>query len=345
MFDMGNRMLIFTTKRIIVFFILFSIYTALVAQPQELSAIQWQPIERGMEMAAKYKRPLFIDAYTHWCGWCKKMDKEVFQNQQIINYINNNYIPVKYNAENQDTITINNKVYKDTTINKRHIHQLSIALLDGRFSYPTLVYIDREGRKYSVPGYSKAKGLWPRLAYYAEDVYKSGISYENYKQQFDKVFPDGYNTTKSVKDTLINWINFEDAIKKNTENPKKIIVDFYYPYSITGKLMQQITYNNSVIADYINKNFYAARLDVTTKRKIQLDKVYVNTGESHQFHQLAIQLLQGNMYFPSIVFIDENNTQFFTVRAFQEASQLNKMLQFIGTNKYKEMSWNDYQKK
>ena len=34
-------------------------------------------------------RKYFIDVYTDWCGWCKKMDKDTFQNPEVAAYMAN----------------------------------------------------------------------------------------------------------------------------------------------------------------------------------------------------------------------------------------------------------------
>ena len=54
------------------------------------------------------KKKVFIDLYTNWCGWCKRMDLTTFSDPVIVNYIKNNYYTVKFDGETKDTIVFNN---------------------------------------------------------------------------------------------------------------------------------------------------------------------------------------------------------------------------------------------
>ena len=41
--------------------------------------IKWMSWEEALEKSKKTKRKIFVDIYTDWCGWCKKMDKSHLQ--------------------------------------------------------------------------------------------------------------------------------------------------------------------------------------------------------------------------------------------------------------------------
>ncbi len=58
---------------------------------------QWEEV---LKRAKKENKLLFVDFYTDWCGWCKKMDKEVFSIQEVGNYYNQEFINLKIDAEN-----------------------------------------------------------------------------------------------------------------------------------------------------------------------------------------------------------------------------------------------------
>ena len=52
-------------------------------------------------------KKVFIDLYTSWCGWCKRMDATTFKQRAIVEYMNQKYYAVKFDAETRDTINFN----------------------------------------------------------------------------------------------------------------------------------------------------------------------------------------------------------------------------------------------
>jgi thioredoxin-related protein len=60
--------------KFLVLFIL-SISFSLTLPAQE-AKIEWLDFETAVVKMKTHPKKMFIDMYTDWCGWCKKMDKE-----------------------------------------------------------------------------------------------------------------------------------------------------------------------------------------------------------------------------------------------------------------------------
>ena len=65
----------------------------------------------------------------------------------------------------------------------------------------------------------------------------------------------------------IEWLKFEEAVAKNQENPKMILVDVYTDWCGWCKKMDKETFTDSTVINYINGEFYAVKLNAEdTKR-------------------------------------------------------------------------------
>ena len=135
------------------------------------SPIKWLTIEQADSLFEKNPKPMLIDVYTDWCGWCKYMMKTTFANKGIAGYINTNFYPVRFNAETFDTITYQGKTYVNPGKGgAKPKHDLAKYLLNGRFSFLTIVYTDRKRHLYQIPGYMEIKDIEPLLVYFSEDI-------------------------------------------------------------------------------------------------------------------------------------------------------------------------------
>jgi len=75
---------------------MFAFITA--ASFSQKSDVKWYSIQEVEKLLKQSPRPVFVDTYTDWCGWCKKMDQETFSHSVIADILNNRFYPVKFNA-------------------------------------------------------------------------------------------------------------------------------------------------------------------------------------------------------------------------------------------------------
>jgi thioredoxin-related protein len=147
--------------------------------------INWITIEEAYKNNAIKPKKTIIDVYTGWCGFCKVMDKNTFTNPEVIKYINENYYAVKLDAETQRDIKVGTAVYKFDAQNKAN--QAAIALLGGKMTYPSIVYLDE---KFSMiqpmPGYLDAKAFHEVITYFGGNFHK--------KEDFEKYKAKTYKT-------------------------------------------------------------------------------------------------------------------------------------------------------
>ncbi len=136
----------------------------------EIAPLKQYSINEIRQLSAQKPKKLVIDVYTDWCTWCKKMDKTTYQNEGIIQQINEDFYFVKLNAETRDSIFFDNKIF--TFQNKYKANEFAVALLNGQMSYPSTVFLDEKlGLLTVVPGYLTPKDLSPILKYFGKDFH------------------------------------------------------------------------------------------------------------------------------------------------------------------------------
>ena len=136
--------------------------------------INWMTFQEAVKLNETTPKKIFIDVYTDWCGWCKRMDQTTFQNQEVVAYMNENFYAVKLDAEMSDTIVFSGYTFVNEggKNGRKGTHQLAAALLQGKMSYPSYVFMNEKNQLITVaPGYMEAKDFLPVLKYIGSDAY------------------------------------------------------------------------------------------------------------------------------------------------------------------------------
>lgn len=147
--------------------------------------INWMTWEEAIVASKEEPKKFFVDVYTQWCGWCKKMDASTFQAPEIIEYINEHYYAIKFDAESKDDIEIKDHVYRYTRYGKRGYHQLAAEITRGQLSFPTIVFLDeRMNLIQPIPGFRDVESLEMILHYFAEDHHIS-TPWKTYSKRYN----------------------------------------------------------------------------------------------------------------------------------------------------------------
>lgn len=146
--------------------------------------IQWLSIEQANLKMKEDPRPVIIDLYAKWCYWCKVMDKKTYNNQKVVEYINQKFYPVKLDAETKERIQWRNREFdynKDVNMN-----EFSLFLTNGQLSFPTtVIYTSANEAPATVPGFMSPDEIEPILKYFGEKHYKTQ-TFQDFLKGFKK---------------------------------------------------------------------------------------------------------------------------------------------------------------
>lgn len=176
------RIKITEMKKIFLFIASISLSGNCFAQQKTTSAInelKWLTIQEAYNLTQKEPRKTIVDVYTVWCGWCKVMDRETYTNPAIIEYLNKNFYMVKLDAESKQDIIIGSTKYSYDA--NSGANQAAAALLQGKMSYPTTVFLDAQYNMIQpLPGFLNAKSFHEIVTYLGGD-YNKKEPFEQYK--------------------------------------------------------------------------------------------------------------------------------------------------------------------
>ena len=150
-------------------------YLAVLPLGSMAQEVKWLSWDEAAKLAETEQNPkkIFIDVYTDWCGWCKKMDKDTFQNAEVAEYMSKNYYMVKLDGEGKEPIVFRGKTFKFVPSGRNGYHEFAAALMQGKMSYPTTIFLDEKMNMLSpVPGYQKPEPFLKIAKYFGENIHK-----------------------------------------------------------------------------------------------------------------------------------------------------------------------------
>jgi thioredoxin-related protein len=125
--------------------------------------LQWTKLEPAVAKAADEKKAVMVDVYTDWCGWCKKMDKEVFTDPAVAEVLASRFALAKVNGESKESIT-----FKGHTTNG-----IGIAQSFGVRGYPSIIFLDSNGDMLTmIPGFLDAEKFLPVVTFIGNREYE-----------------------------------------------------------------------------------------------------------------------------------------------------------------------------
>ena len=141
------------------------------AESTSNSALTWNTFDQGVALAKEQHKKVLVDVYTDWCGWCKKMDSDVYTDSKVIKTLTAKFVLVKLNAESNS---------KHVAYQGKQFTEAEFAQAVGVSGYPSTLFFDSAGKPITLlPGFVPAEKFVPILTYIGDDHYLK-VSFEQY---------------------------------------------------------------------------------------------------------------------------------------------------------------------
>jgi len=137
------------------------------------------PFQEILNLSKKTGKPIMVDFYTDWCGWCKVLDDSTYQNPRVGEF-SRNFINFKVNAEKGEGIE-----------------------LAKRFrirGYPTILFLDSTGKEIDrIIGFRPPEPFLERLKEILAGVNTFGDIHRRYQADSNDV-EIAYKWAKKLED-------------------------------------------------------------------------------------------------------------------------------------------------
>lgn len=146
-------------------------------------AVEWMTVEQAAEKLQQEQRPVLIDLYTTWCGWCREMDRKTYSSKKVAAYLGEKFYTVKVDAETRAEISWQGRKY---VYNPQYrSNEFAVFLTHGRLEFPTTIIIPPGEAPQAIPGFMEPGDLEPLVKYFGEGAYKTQ-GFDVYMKNFKK---------------------------------------------------------------------------------------------------------------------------------------------------------------
>jgi len=145
----------------------------------------------------------------------------------------------------------------------------------------------------------------------------------------------------------IQWLTIEEAFAKIQKEPRKVLIDVYTDWCGWCKVMDRETFKDKAVTDYINKKYYAVKLDAEQKGTIKLgDKQfkYLEQG-GRGINEIALALTNNQPSYPTTVFLDAQFNMIQPLPGYLKAKEFHQIITFFGEDYHKKQDFESYKAK
>jgi len=116
------------------------------AMHQPIRWHEWGP--EAFELAQRENKPILLDIGAVWCHWCHVMDRESYDNPQIAQLINDNFIAIKVDRDERPDVDSR--------------YQAAVQAISGQGGWPLTAFLTPDGRPFFGGTYFPPDDHWGR---------------------------------------------------------------------------------------------------------------------------------------------------------------------------------------
>jgi len=122
----------------------------------------------------------------------------------------------------------------------------------------------------------------------------------------------------------LEWLTLKDALKSPQAGSKMMLLDIYTEWCGYCKLMDKKTFADESIQELLSDNFRLVKFDAESKDSIEMkgEMFGWRADGKRGIHELAAELLDGQLSYPTLIFLDENLKTIRISRGYKNPAEL-----------------------
>ena len=138
--------------------------------------ITWYELKEAQQLAKLNGKKVLVYTEASWCGYCKKMDAEVFPVQAVQDSMKKYYYPVRVDIESDKKMVFNGETMTQTQFARKHRVR----------GTPTTFFVDSKGKILGAqPGFIPPKIFENLLSFVGSGAFGK-IEFEEYVEKHNK---------------------------------------------------------------------------------------------------------------------------------------------------------------
>jgi len=147
---------------------------------EKKTTFTWYKYDEGLAKAKKEKKHIMLHFYTNWCGWCKRMDRYTFGDEEVKKVLNESYVAVRVNGQSGEKVKLDGK----------EITERQVASMYRVRAYPITWFLRPSGERIAPrQGYADGEEFLYILNWVKDDLYEKTSFQEFVKQEQKKQNP------------------------------------------------------------------------------------------------------------------------------------------------------------
>jgi uncharacterized protein YyaL (SSP411 family) len=116
------------------------------------NSVDWYPwVEEALAKAKKENKPIFLSIGYAACHWCHVMEKESFENEEIVEILNKHFISIKVDREERPDL--------------EDIYMTAVVAISGSGGWPMTVFLTPELKPFYGGTYFPPNDKWGRVGF------------------------------------------------------------------------------------------------------------------------------------------------------------------------------------